>query len=402
MARGRCFIGTSGWSYKHWRGPFYPAAWQGRRSALLLCRAVRHGRGQRHLLPADRGRHLPALARADARGLRVRLQGQPLSHPHEAPQGRGAGRRPLLRAGRGARGQARPDRVPAARPLQTRPRAPRGVHRRAPGRASLRLRVPRPGLVPARDLRSARRRATSRSACTSSPGRRRRSRSPRASSTSACTAPRALPGLLQRRGAADLGQAHPRLGQKGLDVYCYFDNDDRGFAPQERFGSALRRQEILDVDAQHLGERSQRPGLEPRFLPFSISDRLALRDCRTSFGQSAERLRPRCSRQTRTGCSPPTKNPLGELDRSILRTRPAASRARTSASARSIGGILVSFDQSIVVAAAAAPQCHRSARSAPRRSSVHAPSGIDGLNPHLSCATAIAIWMLLPEHARAA
>jgi uncharacterized protein YecE (DUF72 family) len=26
MARGRCHIGTSGWSYKHWRGPFYPAA----------------------------------------------------------------------------------------------------------------------------------------------------------------------------------------------------------------------------------------------------------------------------------------------------------------------------------------------------------------------------------------
>jgi uncharacterized protein YecE (DUF72 family) len=23
--RGRAFIGTSGWSYKHWRGPFYPA-----------------------------------------------------------------------------------------------------------------------------------------------------------------------------------------------------------------------------------------------------------------------------------------------------------------------------------------------------------------------------------------
>jgi uncharacterized protein YecE (DUF72 family) len=26
MARGRCFIGTSGWSYRHWRGPFYPRA----------------------------------------------------------------------------------------------------------------------------------------------------------------------------------------------------------------------------------------------------------------------------------------------------------------------------------------------------------------------------------------
>jgi uncharacterized protein YecE (DUF72 family) len=25
MTRGRCQIGTSGWSYKHWRGPFYPA-----------------------------------------------------------------------------------------------------------------------------------------------------------------------------------------------------------------------------------------------------------------------------------------------------------------------------------------------------------------------------------------
>ena len=25
MSAGRCFIGTSGWSYKHWRGPFYPS-----------------------------------------------------------------------------------------------------------------------------------------------------------------------------------------------------------------------------------------------------------------------------------------------------------------------------------------------------------------------------------------
>jgi uncharacterized protein YecE (DUF72 family) len=24
MTTGRCLIGTSGWSYKHWRGPFYP------------------------------------------------------------------------------------------------------------------------------------------------------------------------------------------------------------------------------------------------------------------------------------------------------------------------------------------------------------------------------------------
>ena len=25
MAQGRCYIGTSGWSYKHWLGPFYPS-----------------------------------------------------------------------------------------------------------------------------------------------------------------------------------------------------------------------------------------------------------------------------------------------------------------------------------------------------------------------------------------
>jgi uncharacterized protein YecE (DUF72 family) len=25
MPRGRCHIGTSGWSYRHWRGPFYPS-----------------------------------------------------------------------------------------------------------------------------------------------------------------------------------------------------------------------------------------------------------------------------------------------------------------------------------------------------------------------------------------
>ena len=61
MAQGRCFVGTSGWSYKHWRGPFYPSGMsKGGDAAALLCRALRHGRGQRHLLPADRGRDASA------------------------------------------------------------------------------------------------------------------------------------------------------------------------------------------------------------------------------------------------------------------------------------------------------------------------------------------------------
>ena len=35
MARGRCYIGTSGWSYKHWRGPFYPSGMS--KGAEQLC-----------------------------------------------------------------------------------------------------------------------------------------------------------------------------------------------------------------------------------------------------------------------------------------------------------------------------------------------------------------------------
>jgi uncharacterized protein YecE (DUF72 family) len=40
MAEGRCFIGTSGWSYRHWRGPFYPSA-MGKGSAQLDFYALR-------------------------------------------------------------------------------------------------------------------------------------------------------------------------------------------------------------------------------------------------------------------------------------------------------------------------------------------------------------------------
>ena len=243
MPKGRCFIGTSGWSYKHWRGPFYPSA-MGKGADQLRFYAERfdtvevNGTFYR-LIEVETFRRWREQTPPQ---LRVRLQGQPLSHAHEAPQGRRAGRRALLRAGRGARGKARPDRVPAARPVQTGSRAPRGLHRRAPGRAPLRLRVPRSRLVPARDLRSARqarRRAL--------PVRVRRSGGAarghrRASSTSACTAPRAPTRARTATRRCAPGPSASAAGPaKGLDVYCYFDNDDRGFAPQ----NALRLREML-------------------------------------------------------------------------------------------------------------------------------------------------------------
>jgi 3-hydroxyisobutyrate dehydrogenase len=60
-----------------------------RRRPAALARAlrgsVRHGRGQRDLRSAVAGEHGGRLGRADAGRLRLRGEGQPLSHPHPSP-----------------------------------------------------------------------------------------------------------------------------------------------------------------------------------------------------------------------------------------------------------------------------------------------------------------------------
>ena len=53
--------------------------------ARALRDALRHGRGQRDLLPAAEARDGRALGRGDARGLQLRDQGEPLPDPHQAP-----------------------------------------------------------------------------------------------------------------------------------------------------------------------------------------------------------------------------------------------------------------------------------------------------------------------------
>ena len=249
MAKGRCFIGTSGWSYQALaRAVLSERHGQGHRPAALLCRAVRHGRGQRHLLPADRGRDLPALARADAPGLRLRLQGQPLSHPHEAPQGRRAGRRALLRAGRGARGAssarsssscpaASSPIASASRPSSTRSR---------PGTATPSSSAIRPGSSP-RSSRCSPQRDVA--LCLYEfAGRRRRSRSPPSFVYIRLHGPEgALPGLLQRRGAAHLGQAHPRLGQQGPRRLLLLRQRRPRLRAQERASSARNPAASVDL-----------------------------------------------------------------------------------------------------------------------------------------------------------
>ncbi len=95
-ATGKILVGTSGWSYRHWRGVFYPERLAGQRGARLLRRALRHGRGQSHVLLAARGGHHRALARDGAPGLLVRGQGAPPDHPHEAPAAQRGSRWPTF------------------------------------------------------------------------------------------------------------------------------------------------------------------------------------------------------------------------------------------------------------------------------------------------------------------
>ena len=128
MAGGRACIGTSGWSYRHWRGRFYPPALPAKEHLAFYASASIRSRS-RHLLPADRARDAGRLARADAAGLRLRLQGQPVPHPPEAPHRLRPGAGALLRAGERARAEAGPDPVSAAGALPPEPGAPGRIPR---------------------------------------------------------------------------------------------------------------------------------------------------------------------------------------------------------------------------------------------------------------------------------
>ena len=52
MSKGAVHIGTSGWHYKHWLGPFYPPR-QATSKMCILCAAVRHSRVEQYVLSAS-------------------------------------------------------------------------------------------------------------------------------------------------------------------------------------------------------------------------------------------------------------------------------------------------------------------------------------------------------------
>ena len=96
----RVHVGCSGWVYPHWRERFYPKGVPQRRWLELLRRALRHCRGQQHLLPArlpGRGREL---AGAESGGVHLRREDEPLHDPHQAADHGGAGNQEVLRAAR--------------------------------------------------------------------------------------------------------------------------------------------------------------------------------------------------------------------------------------------------------------------------------------------------------------
>ena len=133
-------VGCSGWNYADWRGLVYPEGLPQRLLARALRDPLRHGRGQRDLLPAAHPRDRRALGRGDARRVPVRDQGEPLPHPHQAPAqhaevsaaAAGAARAAARHAEDGADAVAAPGELPARR------RAPGRRRCRRSGRAATR------------------------------------------------------------------------------------------------------------------------------------------------------------------------------------------------------------------------------------------------------------------------
>src|SRR3954453_17063731 len=90
-------VGTSGWNYADWRERVYPRgtparAWLAHYATLF---DTVEGNSTFYRLAQRPGGG--KLGGRDARRLRVRRQGQPVPHAHEAAARHGAGRRTLLR-----------------------------------------------------------------------------------------------------------------------------------------------------------------------------------------------------------------------------------------------------------------------------------------------------------------
>ena len=125
-------------------------------------------------------------------------------------------------------------RARAAEPeLQVRRATAAGLHRRTAAGPARGLRVPPPVVVDRRDLRDARRRATSRCASPTAPIATRRSCAPRTTATCAC-ATKATP-----RPTSSAGRGYVTEQQDAWrDTFVYFKHEDEGKGPE--FASLFR------------------------------------------------------------------------------------------------------------------------------------------------------------------
>ena len=116
MTPSRLLAGASGYSFKEWKGTFYPDPIKPEDMLGLLFGPLAHGRDQQHVLPDAQGVGAGELGGHHAGSVSLLDQGLAPDHPHGANQGRVGGRIgdvPVRHAG-GARRQARTGAVPAA------------------------------------------------------------------------------------------------------------------------------------------------------------------------------------------------------------------------------------------------------------------------------------------------
>ena len=232
----RVLAGTSGFSYKEWKGSFYPEDLPAEEMLALLLREASGRRDQQHVLPHAEARAAGGLGRAGPARVPFRPEGVPADHAPQAPQGSRRRGRVLLPDGLDPRRAARPGALPASAESEEGPAAPGGLPRRAARGRAGGVRVPARLLVRGRRLRGA---ALARRGPLHRRGRGARDAARR---DGALGLPAPAPPGLRRRGRRRLG-ARKSAAQSWSDAYVFFKHEDAGSGPK----LAARLLEVLGV-----------------------------------------------------------------------------------------------------------------------------------------------------------
>src|SRR6266576_525471 len=135
-------IGTSGWHYKHWCGPFYPKKCPSSQWFELYARVFDTVEVNNTLSAPNRGCP-PELARRCASQVLLQREGEPLHHSYQAPPRPGQCHFSLLFASGIAPFQAGTDPLSASAPVACRSREAGGFSSGTAQRTPVRVRVSR-------------------------------------------------------------------------------------------------------------------------------------------------------------------------------------------------------------------------------------------------------------------